>query len=284
MVNQKSSHWQSSFSFGSQRFPGRLAGLVKESYHVIESVKRKTFTKRELLHFLGQLRGSPDDYVTLYARPASFPGYALDAMEQHSLAGDASEALNSEAVLREVERYGTGAVIFWSQTGSRCIVLPPFSLAEDKIFRGRPETSSLQHLIERERILGIVLVTWGSYVVAVVKGDKVLDCKVGTGYIHKKHRKGGRSEKRFARRTEEQKKDFLRKVANRTEERFRSYCPEQIFLGGNRLIAKPLVQECLYLNYRPPEISTRFVNVRHADREAVFKTVEYMYESVVFEY
>jgi len=247
-------------------------------------VKQKTFTKRELLHFLDQLQGSPGDCVTLYARPTSFPRYAIDAMEQHPLSEDVNEALSSEAILRQAERYGTGAVTFWSQTDSRCIVLPPFSLAEDKIFRGRPETSLLRHLLERERILGVVLVTWGSYAVAILKGDKVLEYKMGTGYIHKKHRKGGRSEKRFARRTEEQKKDFLRKVANRTEERFRSHCPEQIFLGGNRLIVKPLVQECLYLNSGVPEISKRFLNVRYADREAVFKSVEYVYESVVFEY
>jgi len=54
------------------------------------------------------------------------------------------------------------------------------------------------------------------------------------------NRKGGRSEKRFTRRIEEQKKDFLRKVSNRIEEEFKTYNLDCTFLGGNRLIHAPL--------------------------------------------
>jgi len=53
------------------------------------------------------------------------------------------------------------------------------------------------------------------------------------------HRKGERSEKRFARRTEEQKKDFLRKVSNKIEEEFKTYKLDYIFFGGNRLVRAP---------------------------------------------
>ena len=61
------------------------------------------------------------------------------------------------------------------------------------------------------------------------------------------NRKGGRSEKRFARRTEEQKRNFLRRVSNRIEEEFENYTLDYIFLGGNRLIRAPLLRECKYL-------------------------------------
>jgi len=247
------------------------------------SVHQTTFTKRRLLDFLAQLEGSPGDYLTIYVRPSSFPGYATDPqVELTPFAGEIRAALGTEAVIREAQRYGTGAVIFWGETDNRLIVLPPFALPEDRVFRGRPETSLLYQFLKKERTLGVVLVTWGSYAVGVFKGDKLVESKTGTGYIHKRHRKGGRSEKRFARRTEEQKRDFLRRVANRIEERFEGYRPEQIFFGGNRLILNPLVEECSYLQAEVRQISNRFFNVRYADGDALLGSLENINKSLVF--
>ena len=127
-----------------------------------------------------------------------------------------------------------------------------------------------------------MLVAWGSYALGVFKGDKLVESKTGTGYIHKRHRKGGRSEKRFARRTEEQKNDFLRRVANRIEERFRGYRPEQILFGGNRLILKQLIDESSYLKSEVHQISTRFLNVRFANGEALVKSMEDVNRSLLF--
>jgi hypothetical protein len=62
------------------------------------------------------------------------------------------------------------------------------------------------------------------------------------------HGKGRGSEKRFARRTEEeQKKDFLRKDSSRIEEEFKTYKLDYIFFGGNRLIHALLLREYKYL-------------------------------------
>jgi hypothetical protein len=247
------------------------------------SMHQTTFTKRRLLDFLAQLEGSPGDYLTIYVRPSSFPGYAADPqVELTPFGGEIRAALGTEAVIQEAQRYGTGAVIFWGETENKLIVLPPFALPEDRVFRGKPETSLLYQFLKKERILGLVLVTWGSYAIGVFKGDKAMESKTGTGYIHKRHRKGGRSEKRFARRTEEQKRDFLRKVANRIDERFGSYRPEQIFFGGNRLILKPLIEECSYLQSEVQQISNRFLNVRYADREALLGSLENINKSLVF--
>jgi len=195
-----------------------------------------------------------------------------------------SEALATNAVSREAQIYRTGAVILWSESENRLIILPPFAVPEDKVLLGRPETTLLQSESQKERILGVVLVTWGSYAIGVFKGDSLLESKIGTGYIHKRHRKGGRSEKRFARRTVEQKNDFLRKVANRVEERFRGHSVEQFFFGGNRLILKPLLQECPYLESQVSRISKRVLHVRYADREALLQSIEDANKSVVFSF
>jgi hypothetical protein len=47
--------------------------------------------------------------------------------------------------------------------------------------------------------------------------------------------------------TEEQKKDFLRKVSNRINEEFKTYKLDYIFFGGNRLIHALLLREYKYL-------------------------------------
>ena len=130
--------------------------------------------------------------------------------------------------------------------------------------------------------MGVALVTWGSYALGVFKDDELVKYKTGTGHIHKHHRKGGRSEKRFARRTEEQKKDFLRRVANRIDEGFREYHLEQIFLGGNRLITRPLLEESFYLKHEARRIAKRFLSVRYADRETLFKSIGEVGKSLFF--
>jgi hypothetical protein len=246
--------------------------------------KPTTFTKRSLFDLLARLEGGPEDYLTIYVKHSSFSRYATDPdIDLTPFAAEIRAALDTETVFHEAQQYGTGAVIFWSQSGDRLVIISPFAFPEDRVFRGRSETSLLYQLLEKERILGVVLVAWGSYAVGVFKGDELVESKTGTGYIHKPHRKGGRSQKRFARRTEEQKKDFLRKVANRIEERFRGYRPEQIFFGGNRLILRPLLEECPYLQHEIQQISKRFFNVRYANREALLRSMEDVSKSLVFD-
>ncbi len=248
-------------------------------------MKRQSFTPRKLCDFLAQLEESSESCLTLYVKPKSLPGYLTESGAQLSpLAGEIREALSDEVFLREAQRYRTGVAAFWSEGRNKHLVLPPFPLPEDKIFWGRAQTSRLRQLLEKERLLGVVLMTWGSYAIGVFQGPRLVEYKTGTGYIHKRTRKGGRSEKRFARRTEEQKKDFLRRAANRVEETLRGYHTDQIFFGGNRLILKPLLEECHYLSSRAERISKRILPARYADREALEKSMEQVNRSLVFSF
>ncbi len=183
--------------------------------------------------------------------------------------------------MESVAKYNTGAVIFWSPTNKH-MVLPAFSIPANKMQKGVLDASVLRDTIEGKYLIGVVMVTWGWYALGMFDGDSLIECKTGTGYIHKEHKKGGRSQKRFARRTEEQKKDFLRRVGNRIEERFGSYLPDYIFFGGNRLILKPLIKESTYLQTRTDKISPRVLNVRHADREALGGSLTEINRSLVY--
>jgi len=177
-------------------------------------------------------------------------------------------------VAQAAARYNTGAAIYWQENGNKAIVLPPFPITEDKILSGKFDTSPLLETLERAHVIGVVMVTWGAYSIGIFHRNNLVKSKTGTGYIHKEHRKGGRSEKRFARRTEEQKKDFSRKVSNRIEREFGNYTLDYIFLGGDRLICTPLLRECKYLQREAQRISQRALNPRYTDKEACNHTLK----------
>jgi hypothetical protein len=248
-------------------------------------MRSRLFTKAGLYHFLSSLEASAEDFVTLYIAPASFPDYAdaLSLGPKYGVhAGEIKEAVKTEAVISGAEKYGTGAAIFWNGIGNKHIVLPPFPIAENKVSAGKLDVSVLHEVLDRRHVIGVVLVTWGWYALGIFDAGNLVASKTGTGHIHKKHKKGGRSQKRFARRTEEQKKDFLRRVSNRIDERLGSFAPDHIFFGGNRLILKPLIQECRYLQTKAGKISSRVLDVRYADREALAGSLAEITKSQVF--
>jgi len=247
-------------------------------------MQSRLYTKAGLYRYLSSLETSAEDIVSIYITPTSFPDYA-EALKlgkkYNAYATEIRQAINNGAVIDAAGKYGTGAAIFWSEFGKR-IVLPPFPIAENQVCEGKLDTSILHELLERKYIVGVVLVTWGWYSLGVFDGGSLVECKTGTGYIHKKHKKGGRSQKRFARRTEEQKKNFLRRVSNNIDERFGSFLPNLIFFGGNRLILKPLTQESRYLQTRTDKISSRVLGVRYANKEALAGSLAEINKSLVF--
>ena len=248
-------------------------------------MEREIISKIRLYELLSRLESSPGDCVSLYIKPSSFPhclnGLSLQP-QYNTYAHEIRESVNIKTVAQAVERYDTGAAIYWQENGNKYIVLPPFPITEDKILAGKFDASPLLEALEQVYVIGVVLVTWGTYSIGVFRRDNLIKSKTGTGYIHKEHRKGGRSEKRFARRTEEQKKDFLRKVSNRIEEEFRNYTLDYIFLGGNRLIRAPLLRECKYLQREAQKISRRVLNLRYADKEALNHSLREITKSLVF--
>jgi len=247
----------------------------------------KAITKRNLYNLLAELEKSPGEYITIYVKPSSFPHYIneLSLEPKHSTcANEIKQLASTESVIRGTERYNTGAAIFWQESGNRYMVLPPFPIRENKVSLGELDTSVLYKTLEKKYTIGVVLVAWGSYAVGIFHGDNLIESKVGTGHIHKEHKKGGSSQKRFARRTEEQKKAFLRKVSNRIEERFKSHTLDYIFFGGNRLISKPLLTECKYLELQAHKISGRVLNIRYANKQTLDGSLEEITKSLIFTY
>lgn len=250
-------------------------------------MQSKRCSRADLERLISSLTESGNNWLTIYVEPGLFPQYVLDLKTEDGWQvsfDEVKSAVAQETVVAAAEKYGTGAVIFWGEGAGKYLILPPFPVQKTCVSLGAPDVSPLREVLEKKYLLGVVLVAWGSYAIGIFDGGRLVDYKTGTGYIHKRHRKGGRSERRFARRTEEQKKDFLRKVANRVDERFSGVTLDYIYFGGNRLILKPLVRECRYLQSNAARLSSRVLEVRYADREALEKSYKEITTSMVFSF
>ena len=78
-------------------------------------MEREALTKRKLYSLLAKLKTSPGDYMTLYAKPSSFPHYLgelLLQLECSIYADEIKESVNIKAAVQEAEKYNTGAAIY----------------------------------------------------------------------------------------------------------------------------------------------------------------------------
>lgn len=236
-------------------------------------MEKQPVTKTKLYSILGeQSTAHSGDCISSYIKASTFShlGNKILSEPGYSTCRDKlSMFFNDKIICREAEKYNTGMAIFWQEIGPTYLVLPPFPVNEDKVIFGSFEVSGLHEIMDKQYTLGVTLVTWGSYAVGVFHDNSLSNSKVGTGHIHKEHKKGGSSQKRFARRTVEQRNEFLRKVSRRVEEIFRDHSLDYIFFGGNRLICKPLLQDCKYLQTHSTKLSKRMINVERANQQSL---------------
>jgi peptide subunit release factor 1 (eRF1) len=101
---------------------------------------------------------------------------------------------------------GERDVAFVAADGERVVCEPPFTPL-DEAARGErsgfDQTPLLDH-VHRERTVGVLLVRLGGHAAGVFAGERLLESKVGSRHVHGRHRKGGSSSGRFARRREGQ--------------------------------------------------------------------------------
>jgi len=249
------------------------------TFNVGVLMEKQAITKQSLYRVLDGQSTNSGNYVSLYIKASSVSHHGdkiLLKAEYDTYNNKIAAFVNDKIVCREAEKYSTGLAFFWQELGPAYLVLPSFPITEDKSISGRFDLSCLHECLDKPYTLGIILVAWGSYAVGVFSDNSVLSSKVGTAHIHKEHKKGGSSQKRFARRTEEQRKDFLRKVSSRVEEYFKGYDLDFIYFGGNRLIYKPLLNNCKYLSNQSSKLSHRILNIKYANQ----KSLEYSYDEI----
>jgi peptide subunit release factor 1 (eRF1) len=93
---------------------------------------------------------------------------------------------------------------------------PPFPPLDEAVLGDRPgyQPAALLEHVRRERTVGVLLVRLGGHAAGVFEGERLVESKVGTRLVHGRHKKGGSSSGRFARRREGQARAALRAAAD----------------------------------------------------------------------
>ena len=82
-------------------------------------MEKEILSKIRLCELLSRLDSSPGDYISLYIKPSSFP-YCINELspqpQYHTYVHEIKESVKVKAVAQAVERYNTGAAIYWQKT------------------------------------------------------------------------------------------------------------------------------------------------------------------------
>jgi hypothetical protein len=119
-------------------------------------------------------------------------------------------------------------VVYTARDGAVLECEPPFP----------PLRGDLLEHVERERTVGVLLVRLGGHAAGVFRGVQLLDSKVDSKLVHGRHRKGGSSSGRFARRRAGQARVALEAAAEVAVRILRAPAEagtlDAVVLGGDR--------------------------------------------------
>ncbi len=173
------------------------------------------------------------------------------------------------AAMEALPDLGTGAAVFW---GSRAAVAiaPPFPIDEELLCDG-VEVGPMLDLLSRDVTVGVVLLRLGRYAVGVVENGRLAASKSDTRYVKNRHRKGGSSQRRFARSRERLVRELYDKVCTVTEDVFRPYGDriEYLLLGGERQTLLAFSKRCGYIERSGIEVLPRRLDVDRPGKAAL---------------
>ena len=242
-------------------------------------------TKTATLRLLSELEASEEEWTTIYLTPQSAQPRMSRLFSERTADPRVVEIagiIEDGAVQRALERFYTGLVLFHSKDAVHALV-PPLAIREDAATRGPANTTPLREMLEVTYRTVIVLVTWGAYILALYEGSDILVYRKGTGHIHKHHKKGGSSQARFQRRTEEQRREFLKRAGTRIDEYLGGQKADHLFFGGNRLILRPLRSQSRFIDENADITSVRTLQAKRGDRDALDAAIYEAYSSIHFQ-
>lgn len=161
-------------------------------------------------------------------------------------------------------------------------VRPPFGLAHEAEYDVL-RVSPLLGELARDRLVGVLLVRLGGYAIGVFSGTELLASKVGTRYVHGRHRAGGSSANRFRRRRDEQAKALVEKAAETAVRVLQPYLREldALALGGDRFALLRTVAERRELAALEPRTLSRVLVVPDPRRDVLERAIHDVYAAEV---
>ena len=206
-------------------------------------------------------------------RPAGRSG-PVSRLHEHTL----SPAWADLRAHRETE---TGAAVFVGESQSVAIV-PPFPMGVDGAFEGL-HAAPLTEAVEKDRLVGVLLVRLGRYAVGVVNHGGLVASKTDTRHVKNRHRAGGSSQRRFERSRERLIRELFDKVCVVAKDVLGPYEDrmDYLFLGGERQTLRGLTKRCPFLRELAPITMKRVLDVRRPGLNALQHVEEEVWKSRV---
>ena len=191
------------------------------------------------------------------------------------------EAELPEDVAAAIKASETGAIVFWGPGETR-LVLPPFPVESDATLRGW-DVGVLQSLMAQPRKTLVVLLRLSGFAIGFFHKDHLVQSKTGTLFVKGRHRKGGSSSARFARRHEEQARNLFDKTCRVLREEIETYAehPDHLLLGGDRLTLLAFEKRCPFLSNLEGIRLHRILNVERPSLRVLKTLPDLMYTSRV---
>jgi hypothetical protein len=243
------------------------------------TANRFNLSKTRLLHLLETLKGSSSETSSLCLTPGISKPEAEALLANVFDPGEAPEDLP-----KIIAGSPTGAVLFWGGL-HRYLVMPPFPIKEER-FSGTCEIEPLCTLLNSEFTVGLVVLRMGSYAVAVIKGERLITSKAGTGLVHARHRQGGSSAHRFERHREKQMETFFTRVCTHVREQLEPYSKNIEFLvyGGTRETLLDFRKQCHFLHEFDSRALGLLLNIREPRQSNLAQAIEEVWSSRVIEW
>jgi hypothetical protein len=148
---------------------------------------------------------------------------------------------------------GEHEVLFLADDGSRVACEPPFPPLAAEVRGSRPgfDPAPLLDHVRHERTVGVLLVRLGGHAAGVFVGERLVDSKVGSRLVHGRHRKGGSSSGRFARRREGQARAALDQAADVAARVLLARPLDAVVLGGDRRALDTVLADRRLVAVRP---------------------------------
>jgi len=243
-------------------------------------ILRRFFLNRvKMLGFLNKLEAADSAARSLYIPFGLSHSEVEDSLR---------EVLDTQDIPADMAEFAvsstTGAAIFWG-TSRKCLILPPFPIAEKHFAHGYA-VGPLRTLLRHDFSVALVLVRLGAYAVGICRGESLIASKVGTGLVHGRHKKGGSSQQRFQRHREKQIESFLNRVCCHIKEKLEPQARTLDYLvyGGARTTILSLQKRCPFLQQFDNRILAPLLDIPDPRQVVLEMAVSRVWSSKVIEW
>ena len=237
--------------------------------------------KPRLLRLLADLQAAGTCGRTLYLAPETVAEFRTACP---GWLGPLSPVEEVAGAIEQVGSPETGLALFWGEY-SAVAVVPPFPLLHQG-FSDRLDVGPLVELLERDVLVGVVLLRLGWYAVGVLRGQSLVASKTGSRYVKRRHRAGGSSQRRFERSRERLVRELFDKTCEVCVNVFTPFEKEMdyILMGGESRTLRGFTDRCRYLERIAAKMLTRVLQVDRPGQAALERIASQVWSSRVLKF